>query len=94
MGRLMISQTMGYSFQTILHFPSLVSVVDVFVKTGRQVSSFCLTVNQNVSARASDVQFTMLGFRSHVLESIKSSFLATLVRKESESRLASVIATS
>ena len=90
----MISQTMGYSFQTILHFPSLVSAVGVFVKTGHQVFWFCLIVNQNVSARANDVQFTMLGFRSHVLESIKSSFLATLARKESESRLASVIATS
>ena len=90
----MISQTMGYSFQTILHFPSLVSAVGVFVKTGHQVFWFCLIVNQNVSARANDVQFTMLGFRSHVLESIESSFLATLVRKESESRLASVIATS
>lgn len=85
---------MGYSFQTILHFPSLVSAVDLFVKTGHQVSWFCLIVNQNASARANDVQFTMLGFRSHVLESIKSSFLATLVRKEGESRLASVIATS
>ena len=62
---------MGYSFQTILHFSYLGSAF-FFFKTGRQVLSFCLTLNQNLSTRANDVWYTMLEFRSHLLESIKS----------------------